>query len=292
MADKVKAFNFQGYTFILLAAFFWGTSGTAQTYAPSAATPLAIGAVRIGLGGLVLFIFALFRGKLPPDKEWPYGKTFLAAVTMAAYQILFFSAVAATGVAVATVVTMGSSPIFAGLLAWLFKRVRPEKSWYAATSAAVIGCALLLLPEAETVVDPFGLLLSAGGGCVYALYALVSKEVLATRSAETLLGLAGLMGGLFLLPLLLISQPTWLLQTEGIQVGLYLGFISMALPYLFFNLGLVMVPIANAMTLTLAEPLTAAFLGIFLVGESLAPLNYLGLILILFGIALLTIKKK
>ncbi len=292
MANIKRSPALRGYTFILLAAFFWGTSGTAQTYAPAGATPLAIGAVRIGLGGLTLFIFAFFKGKFPPDKNWPYGKTLLAAVTMAAYQVFFFSAVAVTGVAVATVVTMGSSPILAGLLGWLIRGMSPQKSWYAATLAAIIGCAFLLLPEAETVVEPFGLLLAVGGGFVYALYAIVSKEVLAERSAETLLGIAGLMGGLLLLPLLLINQPTWLLQTEGIQVGLYLGFISMALPYLFFNLGLVMVPVANAMTLTLAEPVTAALLGIFLVGEKLAPLNYLGLILILCGIAVLTVKEK
>ncbi len=292
MAGVNDTANLRGYTLVLLAAFFWGTSGTAQTYAPAAATPLAIGAVRIGLGGIILFLYAWIKGKFPPEKNWPYGKTTLAAITMAAYQVFFFSAVAATGVAVATVVTMGSSPIFAGLLAWIIRSTKPEKSWYVATMAAVIGCAFLLLPEAETVVEPIGLLLSFGGGFVYALYALVSKEVLANRPAETLLGLAGIMGGLFLLPLLIINQPTWLLQLEGIQVGLYLGLVSMALPYLFFNLGLVMVPVASAMTLTLAEPLTAAFLGVFLVGERLAPLNYLGLILILFGIALLTLKNK
>lgn len=283
----------RGYSLILLAAFFWGTSGTAQTFAPESATPASVGAIRIGLGGAVLCLSALVRGKLPPGENWPYGKTVLAGVTMAAYQLFFFTAVSLTGVAVATVVTMGSSPIMAGLLSWLMDRKKPSASWYAATTAAIVGCVLLLLPEAETVVEPAGILLSLGGGFVYALYALFSKKVLATRSAETLLGLAGLTGGLVLLPVLLINNPLWLLDTRGgLQVGLYLGFISMALPYLLFNLGLVMVPLANAMTLTLAEPVTAALLGIFLVGEELTPLNYAGLFLILVGISLITVQRE
>ncbi len=286
------SFRWQGYVLILLASFFWGTSGTAQTFAPGAANPPVIGALRVGIGGTALLFYALLKGKLPPQKRLPYGRTLMAAAAMAAYQIFFFSAVALTGVAVATVVTMGSSPIIAGLLSWLIEDEKPEKTWYIATAAAVAGCSLLLIPEAETVIVPAGIVLSLGGGAVYAVYALVSKKVLADHPPETLLGLAGPLSGIILLPVFIFSGPEWVMQSQGLQVSLYLGLISMALPYMLFNMGLIMVPVASAMTLTLAEPVTAALLGIFLVGERLAFLNYLGLILILIGIALLTVKGK
>ncbi|SDM31363.1 DMT family transporter [Halarsenatibacter silvermanii] len=286
-----SALKLKGYTFILLASFFWGTSGTVQTFAPSGAAPATVGAIRVGLGGAALFVSAIIRGKLPPGKDWPYGKTLAAAAAMAAYQIFFFSAVAETGVAVATVVTMGSSPVMAGIFSWIIYKEKPGIYWYLATVAAITGCGFLLLPDAETIVEPLGILLSLGGGLVYALYAVVSKDVLADKSAETLLGIAGLISGLILFPVLVWSNTEWLFESAGFKIGLYLGFISMAVPYLLFNLGLRLVPVASAMTLTLAEPLTAALLGIFLVGERLALLNYFGLFLILLGISLLTIKN-
>ncbi len=285
---KDSGFVSRGYILILAASFFWGTSGTAQTFAPEAATPFVIGAVRIGLGGLVLFMTAAVRGNLPELDNWPFKSTCLAALSIAAYQLFFFSAVELTGVAVATVVTMGSSPVLAGLLAWLVKGQKPVSSWYPATLLAILGCILLFLPEGETVVEPLGLLLSLGGGGVYALYALISKDLLKERSAETVMAMVGLIGGLILLPIIVINRPEWLLETRGLQVAAYLGVFSMALPYLLFNIGLILVPLASAMTLTLAEPLTAALLGILLVGERLTFLNYLGLIFIMLGISFLS----
>ncbi len=47
-------------------------------------------------------------------------------------------------------------------------------------------------------------------------------------------------------------------------------------------------PSANAVTLTLAEPLTAGLLGIFLLGEALSPLAWIGVFLILSGLISLT----
>lgn len=285
---KVRGFISQGYILILAASFFWGTSGTAQTFAPEAATPFVVGAVRIGLGGGVLFLTAAVRGKLPDLHTWPFKLTFLAALSIAAYQLFFFSAVDITGVAVATVVTMGSSPVLAGILAWLVKGQKPVTSWYPATILAIFGCVLLFLPEGETVVEPSGILLSLGGGGVYALYALLSKDLLEGRPADTVMAMVGLIGGLLLVPILIINRPEWLLESRGWQVAGYLGVFSMALPYLLFNFGLILVPVASAMTLTLAEPMTAALLGILLVGERLTILNYLGLILIMLGISFLS----
>lgn len=37
--------------FVLIAAFFWGTTGTVQAMAPESSTPLAFGAFRLLIGG-------------------------------------------------------------------------------------------------------------------------------------------------------------------------------------------------------------------------------------------------
>ena len=49
---------------ILLAAMLWGTTGTSQAFAPEAAHPIAIGAVRLAVGGLFLLSLVLLTGKL------------------------------------------------------------------------------------------------------------------------------------------------------------------------------------------------------------------------------------
>src|SRR5690554_4610461 len=98
--------------FVVIAAMLWGTTGTSQALAPQGATSLAIGAVRLSLGGLILLAFALFRGSLKGLKGWPILPTIIAAASVALYQPFFFAGVSQTGVAVGTMVAIGSSPVF------------------------------------------------------------------------------------------------------------------------------------------------------------------------------------
>ncbi|MGX2961160.1 hypothetical protein JNUCC23_18035 [Peribacillus sp. JNUCC 23] len=53
----------------------------------------------------------------------------LASLNMAFYQPLFFSAVTITGVAIGTVIAIGSAPIFSGVLEWMVLKKSPSKGW-------------------------------------------------------------------------------------------------------------------------------------------------------------------
>jgi DME family drug/metabolite transporter len=56
-----------------------------------------------------------------------------------------------------------------------------------------------------------------------------------------------------------------------------------------FARGLRAVPVATAVTLSLAEPLTATTLGLFVLGERLTPSALLGIGLLFSGLALLSV---
>lgn len=105
---------------ILLAAVLWGTTGTTQAFAPESAHPIAIGTIRLAIGGLFLLSLVFFVWQIRVKKNWPKKATILAALSMALYQPLFFSAVTITGVAIGTVAAIGSAPILSGLLEWIF----------------------------------------------------------------------------------------------------------------------------------------------------------------------------
>src|SRR5258706_12575687 len=98
---------------VLMAALLWGTTGTARALAPSAAAPLAVGAVRIAIGGAVLVAIALARGTLF-SRPWPLGPALLSAVAVAIYQLSFFEGVPRPGVPAGTIVAIGRRPAVAG----------------------------------------------------------------------------------------------------------------------------------------------------------------------------------
>ena len=63
---------------------------------------------------------------------------------------------------------------------------------------------------------------------------------------------------------------------RGVAVSLQLGIMSTGIAYLLFAKGLVHVSSSTAVTLSLVEPLTAALLGVFVLGESLTITSWFG----------------
>ena len=97
----------------------------------------------------------------------------------------------------------------------------------------------------------------------------------------------GALGMLALGPLLLGADLGWLADPRGLAVVLHLGLIATALAYVLFARGLRRVPVSAAATFSLAEPLTAALLGTFLLGERLSPPSIAGAVLLLVGLLIL-----
>ncbi|KQS18579.1 transporter [Exiguobacterium sp. Leaf187] len=271
---------------ILLAAIFWGTTGTSQAFAPEDAHPIAIGAVRLAVGGLFLLCLVLFKGTLTL-RDWPVRTILLAAVSMAAYQPLFFSAVLMTGVAVGTVVAIGSAPIFSGCIEWLFLKKRPALLWWASTGLSITGCLLLLNNQGTVAIDPIGIVLALGAGLSFAGYTFVSRDLVKTHAPLSVVAVIFTTSALLLSPLLFLFDLSWLFTSRGAGISLHLGVVATGIAYWLFAKGLSNVPSSTAVTLSLGEPLTAALLGVFVLGEQLNGTAWFGISLLLLGIALL-----
>jgi drug/metabolite transporter, DME family len=158
---------------LLCASVLWGTTGTAQALAHLHAASPTIGAARLVAGGLALWLVVAFRGHValrelivPGRRAWFVG----ASLATAIYQATFFAAVARTGVALGTLVALGSAPAFCGLLARELAGERLPAVWTLSTACAVIGCVLLLAPSGHAGADPVGIALSlvAGGALLAA----------------------------------------------------------------------------------------------------------------------------
>jgi DME family drug/metabolite transporter len=247
--------------------------------------------MRLAMGGAALLLWAVARGAFqarPGAGRWPVGATLLAAACMAGYQLCFFAAVNRTGVAVGTVVAIGSAPALAGLLGWLVRREAPGWAWAGATALSVTGCVLLGISGGSGVaVDVWGVLLALGAGGTYALYVLANKGLVTTQRPEAVTGVVFATGALLLLPVYFTQDFAWLASLRGSAVALHLGVVATALAYALFAEALTTTPIATAVTLTLVEPLTATLLGVLLLGERLTPGAAVGVGLLFAGLVVL-----
>src|SRR3954469_20023019 len=144
---------------VLLAAICFATTGTAQELGPDV-QPVAVGAARIAVGGALLAAIAwwLSRRRRATAASGPVGAGRPArmapgvlaaiAVAVAIYQLAFFAAVHLTGVAVGTVVALGSAPAVAGLAGRLAGDAPLGRRWALSTALACAGVALLVLAGA------------------------------------------------------------------------------------------------------------------------------------------------
>ena len=276
-----------GAWLVLAAAVLWGTTGTARALAPAGASPLSVGAVRIAVGAAALVTVARLRGELRRLAPWPPVPVAAGMAAIAGYQLAFFSAVARTGVAVGTMVAIGSAPVLAGLLAWLASGERPARRWYAATALAVAGGALLAVAGQAVRFSPVGVALALAAGAAYAVYTVAAKRLLARHGQVEVMALLFAGGALLLAPLLVLLPLDWLATPRGALAALHLGLAATAAAYVLFAAGLHRVTVATAATASLAEPLTAAALGVALLGERLTAAGLAGAALLVGGLALL-----
>jgi drug/metabolite transporter, DME family len=289
---------------VVAAAVLWGTTGTARALGPDAASPTAVGASRlvVGAAGLVaVHLVTTRKGEVAPPgggraRRWlPVAG---AAVAIAAYQPLFFGGVARTGVAVGTVVGIGSAPVFAGLLGMVVRGERPGTRWTVATAAALAGTGLLVVSAAGDAgpggagADVTGLGLALGAGLAYAVYALASKLALDagwTPDALTVRVIA--LAGVLVVPVAVAAGVGPLGSPSGVVMILHLGVVTMLVGYLLFGRGLAGVGVGTAGTLTLAEPATAAVLGVIVLGERFGGATTVGIALIAAGLATLATQR-
>jgi drug/metabolite transporter, DME family len=275
---------------VLLAALCFATTGTAQALGPSGTDTIAVGAARILVGGTLLVLVALAGGAFT-GRRWAPGPVLAAVAAVATYQLAFFAAVADTGVAVGTIVALGSAPAFAGLFEWLVARRRPEPRWAVATALACAGVALLALAGGEASVSPLGIGLAVVAGGSYAVYTLAAKRLLtAGHAPEAVMAVAFGLAAVVLLPALLLSEPGWLLHADGIALAVFLGVIPTALAYVLFARGLKRLSASETATLTLAEPLTAGLLGAIVLAEPMTAMSAAGAGLVLAGLVALGLR--
>src|SRR4051812_3721188 len=268
---------------VLLAAVCFGTTGTAQALGPSA-SPVAVGAARIVLGGTLLVVIARGMGVRIPR----LGATVLGiAVAIAIYQLSFFAAVKLPGVAVGTVVAIGTGPAAAGALGRLVNGERLTRRWAAATVCAAAGV-VLLAGDGGATIDPGGIALAVTAGVGYATCTVLSKRLLVAGVAPEGVMAAGFGGAAVLLvPVLAIAGPGFLTGAGGVAVAVYLGAIPTALAYVLFSRGLRALSSGETATLVLAEPLTAAALGVIALGEHPSVAAGAGAVLVLCGLGVL-----
>jgi DME family drug/metabolite transporter len=276
----------RGTWFILFAAVLWGTTGTAQELGPEGASPLAVGSLRLLTGAVVLVLLAAFTMS---DAGWRWlvrPGTLFAAIGVAAFQLFFFSGVDRIGVAVGTLLALGSAAVFVGAIESLLTSEWPDRKWIVATIPAIVGLAALAISTRDAEVEGTGVLLSLAAGLSYAIYIVSAVRVARLGSVRQSTAAIFSLAAVMVLPVALTQDLSFVRSVDGVAMVLWLGLATLALAYLLFTSGLRTTDSSTAATLSLAEPVTATMLGVVVLAERPGPLAWFGIGLIVLGLVL------
>ncbi|ABG39302.1 protein of unknown function DUF6, transmembrane [Paraglaciecola sp. T6c] len=298
-----------GVMAILFASVLWGTTGVAASFAPGI-SPLGIGAFAMGVGGMMLAILA--RRKLKANvANLLQQKTLLllSALALAIYPLAFYSSMRMAGVAVGTVVSIASAPLFAALLECLFsKAFHLTKRWLISVLIGLIGIALLAYgePHATEIAasgvseeqvaqqrQVWGIALGLLAGLTYAFYSWAARTMIdnGVHSQAAMGSIFGL-GAMVLLPSLFFTGDNLFSSPGNALVSLYMALIPMTLGYIAFGYGLRHIKASSASLLTLMEPVVAAILAVLIVGEVISPLGWFGMLLIMLCLLIQATEKQ
>lgn len=287
-----------GRTAIAAAAVLFGTSATSTRLVDGMLDPLFVAAWRQVIGGIALLAVAAVIGQpvwQHPARWWP---TVVGGGSVVAFQVGFFAAVDRLGVATATMVVIGTGPVAAGLLDLGLHGTRPTARWALGVAVAIGGIAAMSGGADDVVVADW--LLAVAAGCCFPIYGAATRRLLTDRppvaaiatvfgagvvpaAALAALGAIGIEVAGFPVDATIGSRPPGSVGAI-VAVLMYLGLVTTAGAYVLWAYGLARVPLGEAVTITMLEPVAAFVLAAFVLREPLGFVPTAGAVGVLAGI--------
>jgi len=265
---------------LALAGVLWGAGGLAGTLLGkvSGLSPLEVATVRLLTGGALLVAFRMAARKQLPERRAAWARIAVAGLLGGGFQAAYFLSISLSSVSLATLITIGATPVIVHVTELVTGRQRPERSSLITLAVALAGLGLLIgLPgighsRAALLASAGFALLSAAG---FAALTLIGASPVPGLDDLAMTGYGSLLGGLALLPLALIFGGTAAggivfratPESFGLVVGLGIG--PTALAYILYYRGLRSASPTTAALMSLLEPLTAAILGTAILGDRL-----------------------
>ncbi len=293
---------------IVVTSILWGTTGTAASFAPDVPS-FAIAAASLGIGGILQAFIAL--PQLRASRARIALKPGILAVGIASvfvYPLAFYTSMREAGVAIGTVLSLATAPLFAGVIESVTERRAPTRRWVVAALLGALGSALLAFGRGTGGARAaaasggegaaggslgLGILLALLAGLTYAAYTWSARRLMEARVPRAAaMGAVFGGGGLLLMPVLLAFGGPLLASPRNFAVGAYMALVPMLLGYILFGYGLTRLRTSTVTLLTLIEPAVAALLAVLVVGERLSPLGWAGLAVIAASLLILVAPSR
>jgi drug/metabolite transporter (DMT)-like permease len=302
-----KLHSVRGYAFIASATLLWGIAATLGRAAftgrllPSGQTlepidPVILSQSRVTISFLVLLpALMLRRGwrnlKLPAADFWRI--VLIGVLGMAASNYLYYLAIKRTNVATA-IILQYTAPVLVLLYMVARGLQKATAQRVAAVLLSVLGSALAIGVVGRGLrLDAVGVMAALLAAVSFAFYNIAGHRILARYDRWIVLLYTTFSAGAFWL----IVNPPWRLVAahySGAQWAFLAVFalISVLAPFSFYFAGLQHLEPTRAIVASCLEPVLSILLAALLLGETLRPVQALGIVIVLAAIVIVQLPER
>lgn len=285
-----------GVMLVVLATAGWSTAGVWVKWvvAGSGISPIDLAFWRDFVMFLVLLagMGVLNRQGLRVRRRDLPWLALMGSIGIGVFHVLWNLSVLMNGAAIATVLQY-NAPILVTLIARIIWQEGLTWQKLLAVLMAFSGAVFIALPNASGIqVTTAGLLVGLASAVAISVFSLVGKHLTGAYSPWTVMTYIFGFGALTLFPLALLTGGPW---TPSLPVlGAFAGFIFF--PTLggfgLYTMGLQKLPASIAAIIATTEVPLAAIVAYLALGERLNGVQWLGLLLVMTGVALISVPRR
>jgi len=179
------------------------------------------------------------------------------------------------------------SPIWVGIFSFVFLNYRPRKSFWLGTFIALLG--MMVFVGFDTIVEmnlDAAFFLGMLSGLLYALYILVSKRVLEKVEVITFITYSMIFSTVFLFVVNVAFGEDFVGFSNEAWISLLVqGIVCQLIAWLLISYATQKMRATRVSLSLLSQAIFAALLAAVFIGEKITPVQMLGSIIILAGIA-------
>ena len=264
-----------------IAPMLWGTTYILTTQVLPPDRPYTAAVIRVLPAGLILLAWA----RSMPVRGWWLKLGILAALNIGIFQALLF--IAAYRLPGGLAAIFGAlQPLITMALASLANRRSPGWRMISVALLGLPGMAMLLWAPGMQW-DLTGVIAAFAGVCCVSAGAFLVRRWQPPMSVIALTGWQCALGGLMLLPLALLLEPSLpALSLQQIAGYSYLSGFGALLAYVLWIRGIQKLPLAASSSLALLSPVVATILGWVILDQKLAAPALTGMAIVLLSVYL------
>ena len=286
-----------GDIMIIIAGLFWGSMGIFVHHLNDLGfTSIQVACLRLTTAGILFALILLIKDHKGFKIKVRDIPLFLA---LGLVSILFFTCCYFTAIRLMTMSTAAillyTSPIWVMILAIIFLKEKITVKKIIALVLAFAGCVLVSGFGGKVTV--VGILVGLGSGLGYGLYSIFGTFALKKYSTFTVTCYTFLIAGS---GSIFVANPVDLagkISAVPNKLSLF-GFVLLTsvvtavIPFLLYTIGLNKTTAGRAAVLATVEPAAATLFGFFVMGETIGPVAFVGIMLVFAAIIVLGLKNK